>query len=76
MNKIQNKISAVILSGELSGDRYGGLLAVALRNLDPGITLTGLGGDRMQNAGVVLFDHIKNYSAMGFATASPRARLR
>jgi lipid-A-disaccharide synthase len=66
MNNIPKSPSVVILSGELSGDRYGSLLARALRKSDPDITLTGLGGDRMQSAGVMLMDHIRNFSAMGF----------
>ncbi len=59
-------ISVVIVAGEGSGDRYGSLLTAALRNLDPDIVITGLGGTLMQHAGVRLLDHIRNFSIMGF----------
>jgi len=46
-----------MLTGEASGDRYGALLATALRRLEPGIRIAGIGGGQMAAAGVeILFD--------------------
>jgi lipid-A-disaccharide synthase len=46
-----------VLTGEASGDRYGALLAAALRDVEPTIRITGIGGARMAAAGVdLLFD--------------------
>jgi lipid-A-disaccharide synthase len=47
----------LVLTGEASGDRYGALLATALRRLTPTIRIAGIGGGRMADAGVdLLFD--------------------
>jgi lipid-A-disaccharide synthase len=44
--------TVMIVAGETSGELYGGLLASALRKRRPGIRLIGVGGERMQQAGV------------------------
>lgn len=44
----------LILAGETSGDMHGAALAEQLRATIPSVTLTGLGGERMQAAGVQL----------------------
>lgn len=42
----------MIISGESSGELYGSLLAMALKNSMPGVHLIGVGGKRMKEAGV------------------------
>jgi lipid-A-disaccharide synthase len=57
----------MIISGESSGELYGSFLAGALRERNPGIALEGVGGDRMQAAGVRLIARIA--SAFGAVEA-------
>ena len=47
-------MKALIVAGESSGDIYGGGLASVLRARFPDLQLSGMGGDRMQDAGVEL----------------------
>ncbi len=50
----------MIVSGESSGELYGALLAKALKARNPEISITGIGGDRMQTAGVNLISRISS----------------
>ena len=51
------KTEILVSTGEVSGDVIGARLAEELRELSPGIQLTGVGGGRMKRAGVeILFD--------------------
>jgi lipid-A-disaccharide synthase len=43
-----------LVAGEASGDLQGSLLARALREIEPGVVLTGVGGSRMAEEGVHL----------------------
>jgi lipid-A-disaccharide synthase len=54
-------------AGEPSGDLHGARVAEALRRRFPGASLVGLGGDRMQAAGVELLAHVEQLAVMGFA---------
>jgi lipid-A-disaccharide synthase len=56
----------VIVTGEVSGDIYGGLLAAEILRLDPSIRITGVGGDRMRTAGVDTFLDSNDLSVVGF----------
>lgn len=56
----------MIVAGEVSGDMYGGRLARALLEAEPGMKLTGIGGNAMAEAGVQLQLHISDLSIMGF----------
>jgi lipid-A-disaccharide synthase len=72
---------AVFLSaGETSGDIHGASLARALLNLDPSLELYGIGGSRMEAAGVRLLADLDQLAVMGLAEivrSLPRiARLR
>jgi len=58
--------SILIVAGEASGDTVGGLLATELRLLRPDIELFGIGGDRMDMAGVNLRFHVNQLSFLGF----------
>ncbi len=54
-----------IVAGEHSGDAYGARLARSLRRKEPGIRLYGLGGPRMAEAGVELFQDLTAHAVMG-----------
>jgi lipid-A-disaccharide synthase len=55
-----------ISTGETSGDIHGAGLAEALKEAVPDVEITGMGGDRMQKAGVDLFRRSRDYAVMGF----------
>ncbi len=55
-----------ISTGEVSGDHYGALLASGLKEIDPSITIYGIGGKEMQKSGVDTIFDIKDIEAMGF----------
>jgi lipid-A-disaccharide synthase len=48
----------MIIAGESSGELYGALLAKALRSRNPGLRISGVGGERMESAGVELISVI------------------
>ena len=58
----------LIMAGEASGDQHGAQLAVALRSLRPDVELLGLGGRRMEAAGVQLLAGIKHLDIIGLPT--------
>jgi lipid-A-disaccharide synthase len=62
----------MIVTGEVSGDIYGGLLAADMRKLDPGIELSGVGSDKMEEAGVSLFLDSNEIAVVGFWEAIAR----
>lgn len=52
-----NSRLVLIVAGEASADLHGSYLVAALKRLDPGLTFWGIGGSRLQEAGVrILFD--------------------
>lgn len=55
----------LIVTGEASGDLHGGNLARALKALDPGVTLVGVGGAAMKAAGVRLVEGFGHLDIMG-----------
>lgn len=57
----------MIISGESSGELYGALLALTLKERNPGVSIIGVGGERMQSAGVELISRIS--SAFGLSEA-------
>jgi len=59
--------SIFISAGETSGDAHGAGVVAALRKRFPDADLFGLGGDRMQAAGLRLIEHSRRMSFMGFA---------
>jgi lipid-A-disaccharide synthase len=67
-----------IVTGEASGDLHGANLAGALRALRPDVELVGVGGNRMQAAGVTLLPGFKRTDAMGvtLGPAHLRAAIR
>ncbi len=55
-----------ISAGEPSGDLHGANLVRALRAREPGLRVTGFGGDRMTAAGAELLFPLTNLAVMGF----------
>ena len=57
----------MIVAGEPSAELHASYVAKHLKKLCPNITLFGMGGDLMANAGVTLALHIGDSATMGFA---------
>ncbi len=55
----------MILAGEPSGDLHGANLVQSLKQLDPELKITGIGGEGMAARGMELFFHINQLSVMG-----------
>lgn len=53
-------------AGEASGDLHGANLARAILQQSPDAYLFGLGGPKMEQAGVKLTHHMEDYAVMGF----------
>jgi lipid-A-disaccharide synthase len=60
-------VTVFLSAGELSGDAYGGRLALALRRRLPRVALLGVGGPGMAAAGVELMAGLNDLAVMGFA---------
>jgi len=56
----------LIIAGEASGDLHASGLASALARIRPDLTLAGVGGARMEAAGVTLLEHADRMAVMGF----------
>ncbi|MCF6228890.1 MAG: lipid-A-disaccharide synthase [Planctomycetes bacterium] len=54
-----------IVATESSGDNYGAMLARQLRELRPDCEIYGLGGGKMESAGVILFKNMLEHAAVG-----------
>ncbi len=67
-----------IVTGEASGDVHGANLAGAIRALRPDAELIGVGGSRMQSAGVTLLPGLERTDAIGvtLGPAHLRAAIR
>jgi lipid-A-disaccharide synthase len=67
-----------IVTGEASGDVHGANLADAIRALRPDAELIGVGGSRMQSAGVALLPGLRRTDAIGvtLGPAHLRAAIR
>ena len=62
--------TVMIIAGESSGELYGSLLARELRQRDPDVCLVGVGGHKMQEAGVELLSTISDAFGLVEAIAS------
>ncbi len=56
----------MIVAGEVSGDSHAAALVSALKKLDPTLTLSGLGGPKMQAAGVAIDEDFTKFAVVGF----------
>jgi len=55
-----------LVTGEASGDKHGAHLAMALKRLDPGIRIYGIGGPMMREAGVMALADISGLNAFQY----------
>ncbi|MDQ7787970.1 MAG: hypothetical protein RDU01_10205 [Thermodesulfovibrionales bacterium] len=62
--------TVMIIAGESSGELYGSLLARELKQRDPDMRIIGVGGQRMQEAGVELISTISDAFGLLEAVAS------
>ncbi|MGE5814848.1 MAG: lipid-A-disaccharide synthase [Acidobacteriota bacterium] len=62
-------VRVMISCGEASGDLYAGALASELRTIDPAITITGFGGERLRGAGATLVGDYRGLTVTGLAEA-------
>jgi lipid-A-disaccharide synthase len=63
------------VAGEASGDMYGALLVSEMRKLAPEVTFFGIGGPRMEKAGVQIICHAAGLMVVGMTEVIPKARL-
>lgn len=56
----------MIIAGEASGDLYGAGVVRELKQKEPESVFFGIGGDKLQAAGMELIYHIREISVMGF----------
>ena len=56
-----------LIAGEASGDMHAAALMAQIKQRDPEVQFTGLGGDRMEAAGCRLLQHTRHMAFMGFA---------
>src|SRR3990172_1266965 len=62
----------MLSAGEASGDLHGATMCRALRALDPGVRLIGMGGPRMAAAGVEVLVDPTAHAAVGTSEALGR----
>lgn len=72
MTRAKRPARVMILAGEASGDAHGARVAAEIRRRWPGVEIVGLGGERMQDAGVRLFAGLDQLAVMGFAEVLKR----
>lgn len=63
-----------ILAGESSGDRLGAALMRRLREQEPGVEITGVGGEAMIAEGLSPLFPMQDIAVMGFAEVVPHIR--
>ena len=68
-------LSAYIIAGEQSGDQLGSHLIEGLKQLEPDISLSGVGGSLMQEQGVSSLFDMSDLSVMGLVEVLPRLPL-
>ena len=72
MTRANRPRRVMILAGEASGDAHGARVATGIRDRWPGVEMVGLGGERMQAAGVRLLAGLDQLAVMGFAEVLKR----
>lgn len=56
----------MIVAGEVSGDSHSAALVKALKQCDPTLTFSGLGGPKMKDAGVDIDEDLTRFAVVGF----------
>jgi lipid-A-disaccharide synthase len=64
---ISTRMNFLLSAGEASGDTYGAQLVDALRQLAPGATFFGMGGEKMRAAGCELLIDAEEVAVVGLA---------
>lgn len=62
---MSNAPQILIVAGELSGDAHGARVLRALKQLKPGLSAWGFGGDLLAAEGMEIKEHIRDLSVMG-----------
>src|SRR5574337_1962255 len=62
----------LIVTGESSGDLHAAGLVTELRRRHPNLTIEGIGGDRMRQAGVHLHAHVGDLAVVGLIEVAAR----
>lgn len=65
----------MMIAGETSGDLHGAGVVRELRRLVPDVEVYGIGGDRMQRAGMECLIHVSRLSFMGFVEVVRNLRV-
>jgi lipid-A-disaccharide synthase len=65
MNPPEHQRQALIVTGEASGDLHGANLIRAAREIDPGLSFFGVGGQRMREAGCDILIPAEDLAVMG-----------
>jgi lipid-A-disaccharide synthase len=63
----------LVVTGEASGDHHGALVIRALRQLDPSVEVTGIGGDELAGEGMRLLHHSRDLAVLGLSEVLWRA---
>jgi len=66
--------TVLIVAGEESGDLHGSSLVQEMIQRKPALSFFGIGGDRLQKAGVNTIEHTDNMAIMGFAEVVSKYR--
>lgn len=67
MTSEQKDVKRVLMiAGEASGDAHGAGVVKELKSRNPNIDIFGIGGDKMEHAGMKIIYHIREMSFMGF----------
>lgn len=61
-----NQKKIFIIAGEASGDMHGAHLAQAIKSMDGSVQLFGVGGQKMQEAGVEILYNLVDLAVVGF----------
>lgn len=64
----------LIVAGEASGDHHGAALVRAVKKLDPGIIISGIGGKRMEEAGVRITASSSDIAVVGLTEVFSKLR--
>ncbi len=69
-----NKRSILLLAGEASGDHHAAALIRQLKQLAPDIRVTGIGGDKLADAGMELVHHYRDINTIGLSEGFQKVR--
>ncbi len=56
----------MIVAGEVSGDHHASCLITELKNLDPSLSFSGIGGTKMKSAGAAIDEDLTRLAVVGF----------